>query len=157
MNMNNNMKVTYSGSRYPVVPLTSVVTCRVASLEINFESPKSATLASILPLSSMLLVFTSRWIILGLHPVCKYSNPATFKAPLDQTHVLRMSWQNFISFNLAGFQPYERLQHKNYTSHLTWTIHLKHASESYSNHQAPPYLGLQKVQFLVSVSKVEWS
>jgi hypothetical protein len=23
----------------------------------------------------MLLVFTSRWMILGLHPVCKYSRP----------------------------------------------------------------------------------
>ena len=29
-----------------------------------------------------------------------------------------MSWQSFLFFNLSSFKPYQRLQHKNYTSHL---------------------------------------
>ncbi len=43
------------------------------------ESPKSATLAIIFAERRMLLVFTSRWMMEGTQPVCKYSNPAQNK------------------------------------------------------------------------------
>ncbi len=43
------------------------------------ESPKSATLATIFAERRMLLLFTSRWMMEGTQPVCKYSNPAQNK------------------------------------------------------------------------------
>jgi hypothetical protein len=43
------------------------------------ESPKSATLAIIFAERRMLLLFTSRWMMEGTQPVCKYSNPGQNK------------------------------------------------------------------------------
>ena len=65
---------TYSGSTYPKVPITMVDTYD-DSLVFSFAIPKSPTLAFHLLSSKMLLLFTSRWIMEGLHPLCKYSKP----------------------------------------------------------------------------------
>lgn len=48
----------------------------VKSSSACLDSPKSETFALILMSKRILLVFTSRCMILGLHPVCKYSSPA---------------------------------------------------------------------------------
>jgi len=72
---------THSGSRYPAVPLTFVVTWVISSFPyINLDRPKSATFAiSILLESRMLLLLTSRWIMHWLLPECRYSKPANSK------------------------------------------------------------------------------
>jgi hypothetical protein len=57
-----------------MVPWMVLEIC-VNSSEVSFESPKSDTLATILLVRRMLLLFTSLWIIPGLQPVCKYSSP----------------------------------------------------------------------------------
>lgn len=41
----------------------------------SFDSPKSDTLARICLSSRMLLVLMSRWMIDGVHPLCRYSIP----------------------------------------------------------------------------------
>ena len=57
------------------MPFTNVDTC-VAFSPVNFDSPKSAILAiSGLLVSKILLLFTSRCMIPGVHPVCRYSKP----------------------------------------------------------------------------------
>ena len=75
---------TYSGSRYPGVPLTTVlmwVWFPFSSSNPIFDRPKSATLATRFFVRRMLLLLISRWIILGEHPVCRYSSPGTSDHP----------------------------------------------------------------------------
>nr|PNR62611.1 hypothetical protein PHYPA_001035 [Physcomitrium patens] len=81
----------YSGSRYPGVPFTTVVICVTSScpMVLSFESPKSATLASSLFVSRMLVLFTSRWMIGGEHLSCRYSNPAS-----DHEHKIACHWNH---------------------------------------------------------------
>lgn len=65
---------------YPTTPFTMVNTWVLVtspSSAPSLERPKSATLACIFFVRRMLLLLMSRWIILGLHPLCKYSSPTT--------------------------------------------------------------------------------
>lgn len=58
--MDGHMRpLSYSGSRYPTVPLAMLDTW-VKSSSANLESPKSDTFALILMSKRILLVFTSR-------------------------------------------------------------------------------------------------
>ena len=66
---------TYSGSRYPGVPATTVDTCVSFPVGNDIESPKSASLAWKCWSRSMFVDLISLWTIGGLHPVCKYSKP----------------------------------------------------------------------------------
>ncbi|GER53107.1 MORN (Membrane Occupation and Recognition Nexus)repeat-containing protein [Striga asiatica] len=58
-------RLKYSGSRYPKLPFTAVLTC-VWSSDPGpaLESPKSETLATKFSSRRIFVVFTSRWIIL---------------------------------------------------------------------------------------------
>lgn len=67
----NTYRRTYSGSRYPAVPFTTVVTWVASSRVICFESPKSQTFAFMSLSNNMLLHFTSRCMILGSLPLCR--------------------------------------------------------------------------------------
>lgn len=66
--------MAYPGSRYPTVPWATL-DIWVWSSSVCLDSPKSDTFALMLISRRILLVFTSRWMILGLHPECKYSRP----------------------------------------------------------------------------------
>ena len=68
---------TYSGSTYPNVPAGRVDTCESLSVAKALDSPKSANLACMCSFNKMLEGFKSLWIIGGLQPSCRYSNPAT--------------------------------------------------------------------------------
>ena len=59
------------------MPFTSkLYTSRVGSCSlVNFAKPKFATFATILLERRILAGFTSRCIILGVQPVCRYSSP----------------------------------------------------------------------------------
>ena len=67
---------TYSGSKYPGVPAGIVDIKAPLSVARSLDIPKSAILACIVSFSRMLEDFMSLWIIGGLHPLCRYSNPA---------------------------------------------------------------------------------
>ena len=67
---------TYSGSRYPAVPLTSRETLLSPSWGAYFEKPKSATLAHMLWSRSILLDFTSLCITERPGNVWRYAKPA---------------------------------------------------------------------------------
>lgn len=66
---------TYSGSRYPGVPATTVETWDSPPTGKDLESPKSASLAFNWSSNNMFVVFISLCTIGGVHPECKYSNP----------------------------------------------------------------------------------
>ena len=68
---------TYSGSTYPNVPAGRVDTWESFSVAKALDSPKSAILACMCSFNKMLEGFKSLWIIGGLQPLCRYSNPAT--------------------------------------------------------------------------------
>ena len=68
---------TYSGSRYPKVPARLVETWESFSVAKALDNPKSAIFASMFSFNKMLDVFKSLWIIGGLQPLCRYSNPTT--------------------------------------------------------------------------------
>lgn len=65
---------TYSGSRYPGVP--TAADAWAPSPDWNaFDKPKSANLARRFLCSNMFVDFRSLWIIGGLQPKWRYSNP----------------------------------------------------------------------------------
>lgn len=84
--ISSHMLETYSGSRYPLVPITVVDTSLLSSVGKTFERPKSAIFASKFSANKILAVFTSLWTIGGLQPWCKYSSPA--RQPKEFTKIL---------------------------------------------------------------------
>lgn len=46
-----------------------------SACKANLERPKSETLASMRSVNKILLLFTSRWIMLGRQAMCRYSKP----------------------------------------------------------------------------------
>ena len=71
--------MSLNGSRYPGVPTTFVETWVPPSPGKTLDRPKSASLAWKFSSNKMFVDFTSRWIIGGLQPLCKYSNPGQLK------------------------------------------------------------------------------
>ena len=68
--------MTYSGSRYPDVPLEAVVTWDLLpSIGKSLDMPKSDIFASSLSFKRMFVVFKSLWIIGGFRRSCRYSSP----------------------------------------------------------------------------------
>jgi len=70
------MYVIYSGSRYPAVPFTIVVTWEASPSTHILEKPKSPSFPFKLLSRRMFAVFTSLWIIFGVQTTCMYSNPS---------------------------------------------------------------------------------
>ena len=60
---------TYSGSRYPMLPINLVVNS--LPLACSLDIPKSDIFPSNLLVNKMLLLLTSLWMIKELHPVCR--------------------------------------------------------------------------------------
>lgn len=67
---------THSGSRYPGVPTTTVDTCVSPSSGKALDNPKSESLGYNFSFNKIFVVLTSLWMMGGLQPLCKYSNPA---------------------------------------------------------------------------------
>jgi len=84
----------YSGSRYPTVPRTILDTWDPSTA--GFDSPKSATFALMFLSRRMLLLFRSLWIIVGEHPVWRYSIPDF----CNFTFRIRTVVANFSIFNI---------------------------------------------------------
>lgn len=76
---NNSKDNTYSGSRYPGVPATTVETWDSSPSWKDLERPKSAILPENCSPNNMFVHFTSLCTIDGWHPICKYSNPMNIR------------------------------------------------------------------------------
>ena len=65
----NCCRLKYSGSRYPTLPFTTVLTCDWSNVGPVFDNPKSDIFATHFSSRRMLVDFTSRWITVFLAPV----------------------------------------------------------------------------------------
>ena len=88
------LKLTYSGSRYPGVPATTVDTCVPPSVGKLLERPKSASFAWKFSVNKIFPFLISLCTITGLHPLWRYSSP-TLNLYYHNTFKTKLYWSEF--------------------------------------------------------------
>jgi hypothetical protein len=94
----------YSGSRYPTVPRTMLDTWDPSTA--GFDSPKSATFALMFLSRRMLLLLRSLWIIVGEHPVWRYSIPVFLSFHIQKT------WWLIVHIQLTSRELQDIAEHR---------------------------------------------